>query len=99
MNTIVRMVVASLLLLSCASAAATDRVQFVSDVVVERNCDLSVTETIRVQTEGRDTDGLRYTFPNNYVYADRDGVRIDVSFNIQGVTRDGKPVAWSRRSR
>jgi predicted secreted protein len=95
MNTIVRMVVA--LLLAGGPAAAADRVlQLVSGVVVERDGDLSVTETIRVQTEGRDTDGLRYTFPNNYVYADRDGVRVDVSFNIQGVTRDGKPVAWSR---
>jgi len=95
-NAMVRITVALLLLLAdVAPAAAAERILlFISDIMVESNGDLSVTETIRVEAEGRDIrHGIVRDFPTSYV--DRDGARVDVGFDVQGVTRDGSPQAWS----
>jgi len=72
-------------------AAAVERILlFVSDAVVERNGDLSVTETIRVEAEGREIRrGILRDFPTTYT--DRNGARVEVGFNVQSVTRDGSP--------
>jgi uncharacterized membrane protein YgcG len=80
-----------LLLAALAPAAAAERIlQFVSDAVVERNGDVSVTETIRVEAEGREIRrGILRDFPT--IYTGRDGARVEVSFDVQSVTRDGAP--------
>jgi uncharacterized membrane protein YgcG len=72
-------------------AAAVERIlQFISDVKVERNSDLLVTETIRVQAEGREIRrGILRDFPTRY--KGRDGRRVEVGFEVLSVTRDGKP--------
>ena len=61
---------------------------FVSDVQVQRNSDLIVTETIRVQAEQYEIKrGILRDFPT--VYSRRDGSRVQVAFEVQSVTRDG----------
>jgi uncharacterized membrane protein YgcG len=85
-----RLTIAFLLLLAAlAPAAAAERILlFVSDAAVERNGDLSVTETIRVQAEGREIRrGILRDFPT--IYTGRDGARVEVGFDVQSVTRDG----------
>jgi uncharacterized membrane protein YgcG len=87
-----RITIALLLLFAAlAPAAAQERIlQFVSDVAVERNGDLSVTETIRVQAEGREIRrGILRDFPT--IYTGNNGVRVEVGFEVQSVTRDGAP--------
>jgi Predicted membrane protein (DUF2207) N-terminal domain len=66
-------------LVAAAPAQAVERVlRFVSDVEVERNGDLAVTETIRVQAEGNQIRrGILRDFPTTY--ARRDGGRVVVS--------------------
>jgi uncharacterized membrane protein YgcG len=82
------------LLAGLAPAGAVERIlRFVSDVTVERNGDLAVTETIAVQAEGRDIRrGILRDFPT--VYRRRDGARVEVGFDIESVTRDGAPENW-----
>jgi uncharacterized membrane protein YgcG len=72
-------------------AFAVERIlQFISDVKVEKNSDLLVTETIRVQAEGREIKrGILRDFPTRY--KGRDGRRVEVGFEVLSVTRDGKP--------
>jgi uncharacterized membrane protein YgcG len=79
----------ALLVAALLPAVAQERIlSFVSDVRVERNGDLFVTETIRVQAEGRDIRrGILRDFPT--VYSRRDGMRVEVGFVVQSVTRDG----------
>jgi uncharacterized membrane protein YgcG len=85
-----------LLLAALAPAAAAERIlQFVSDAVVERNGELSVTETIRVEAEGKEIRrGILRDFPTTYT--GRDGARVEVSFDVQSVTRDGSPENFVR---
>lgn len=82
------------LLAGLAPAGAVERIlRFVSDVAVERNGDLAVTETIAVQAEGRDIRrGILRDFPTSY--RRRDGARVEVGFDVQSVTRDGAPENW-----
>ena len=62
--------------------------RFISDVEVERNGDLLVTETIRVEAEGRQIRrGILRDFPTTYHRPD--GSRVEVGFTVQSVTRDG----------
>ena len=81
-----------------APAAAQERILlFVSDVRVETNGDLQVTETIRVRAEGRDIRrGILRDFPTTYVR--NDGTRVDVAFDVRSVERDGasEPFATER---
>jgi uncharacterized membrane protein YgcG len=85
-----------LLFLLCAlspGAAAERIVLFVSDVKVERNGDLDVTETIRVEAEGREIRrGILRDFPTRYARAD--GSRVEVGFLVQSVTRNGAAETW-----
>jgi uncharacterized membrane protein YgcG len=75
-------------------AAAQERIlNFVSDVTVERNGDLLVTETIRVQAEGRQIRrGIFRDFPTTY--SRPDGSHVEVGFHVDTVTRDGKDEHW-----
>jgi hypothetical protein len=68
--------------------------RFVSDVTVERNGDLSVTETIRVQAEQHAiTHGILRDFPTTYTRTD--GSRVVVGFSVQSVTLDGASEPWT----
>ena len=92
MNSVVRIVLTILCLVAgSAAVSAQERIlQFVSDVAVQRNGDLLVTESIRVQAEGRDIRrGILRDFPTTYSRAD--GTRVEVGFDVQSVTRDGRP--------
>ncbi len=76
-------------------AAAVERIiRFVSDVAVQKNGDLVVTETIRVEAEGRDIRrGILRDFPT--VYTRPDGTRVEVGFHIESITRNGQTEVWS----
>jgi hypothetical protein len=71
-------------------AGAVERIlDFVSDVTVERNGDLSVTETIGVQAEGNEIRrGIFRDFPTTY-HRRRDGSQVFVGFHVLSVTRNG----------
>jgi uncharacterized membrane protein YgcG len=71
------------------SASANERIlRFISDVVVERDGDLGVTETIEVQAEGeRIRHGIFRDFPT--IYTPPNGKRVEVGFQLEGVTCDG----------
>ena len=73
-----------------APAAAAERIErFISEVDVQRNGDLLVTETIQVRAEGRDIRrGILRDFPTTYRRTD--GSRVEVGFDVQSVTRDGR---------
>ncbi len=74
---------------AATAARAAERVlSLLSDVKVERNGDLLVTETIQVQAEGVEIRrGILRDFPTRYTR--RDGTRVEVGFDVQSVTRDG----------
>ena len=74
-----------------APAHAVERIlQFISDVKIERDSDLLVTETIRVQAEGNEIRrGILRDFPTRYTA--RDGQRVQVGFEVLSVTLDGRP--------
>ena len=80
----------ALLLGALSSAQAVERILFfLSDVRVQHNGDLQVTETIRVQAEGREIRrGILRDFPTTY--RRRDGTFVVVEFEVQSVTRDGR---------
>jgi uncharacterized membrane protein YgcG len=68
--------------------------RFVSDVVVERNGELLVTETIRLRAEGREIRrGIVRDFPT--IYRRDDGAMVNVGFDVLSVVRDGWPERYS----
>jgi hypothetical protein len=85
----------ALFLSALGPAGAVERIlRFVSDVTVESNGDLVVTETIAVQAEGDQIRrGILRDFPTTY--RRRDGARVVVDFDVGSVTRDGVPEPWS----
>jgi len=91
-----RLAIALLVAVAAASPArAVERIlRFVSDVEVERNGDLAVTETIRVQAEGNQIRrGMLRDFPTTYARPDGSGVV--VGFDVRSVTRDGADENWT----
>jgi uncharacterized membrane protein YgcG len=72
-------------------AQAQERIlNFVSDVTVQTNGDLDVTETITVQAQGQQIRrGIFRDFPTRYT--NRQGIRVIVGFDVVSVTRDGQP--------
>jgi uncharacterized membrane protein YgcG len=76
-------------------ALAAERIlRFVSDVTVERNGDLAVTETIRVEAEQNAIrHGILRDFPTTYTRPD--GSRVVVGFAVASVTLDGANVRWA----
>src|ERR1700683_4482698 len=91
--------VAFLLLIAGAAvrpALAVEHIlHFLSDVTVERDGDLDVTETIRVKVEpfGTLKHGILRAFPTTYTRPD--GRRVVVGFTVQSVTLDGANEPWS----
>ena len=85
----------ALLLVAAAPADAVERIrEFISDVAVQRNGDLIVAETIRVEAEGNVIRrGIFRDFPT--VYRRRDGTRVEVGFQVQSVTRNGTTEPYS----
>jgi uncharacterized membrane protein YgcG len=89
------MILRRILLAALVAAAALTQAQaeerierFISEVDVQRNGDLIVTESIQVWAEGRQIKrGILRDFPTTYRRAD--GSRVEVGFEIQFVTRDG----------
>jgi hypothetical protein len=80
------------LLLALSSAAlAEERIsRFVSNVRVNPDASVDVTETIFVNSEGNQIRrGIFRDFPT--VYADRHGQRVIVGFDVLSVKRDGRP--------
>src|SRR5439155_5846060 len=76
-------------------AAAIERILFfLSDVRVEPESTLQVTETIRVQAEGNQIRrGILRDFPTSY--ARRDGSRVEVGFTVESVLRNGNTEEFS----
>ena len=74
--------------------AAEHILRFASDVTVQRNGDLAVTETIRVQAEQNAIKhGILRDFPTTYTRPD--GSRVVVGFAVQSVSLDGAAVQWA----
>src|ERR1700724_1740642 len=96
MNSFRGMAIALLVAIAVVSPAqAVERIlRFVSDVEVQSNGDLAVTETIRVQAEGNQIRrGILRDFPTTY--ARPDGSRVVVGFDVRSVTRDGADENWT----
>lgn len=96
MRLLLRIILVSAILAAThASASAVERIlQFISDVQLEKNSDLLVTETIRLQAEGYEIKrGILRDFPTRYT--GRDGRRAEVGFEVLSVTRNGRPENYS----
>jgi uncharacterized membrane protein YgcG len=95
-----RLLAIALLVAGAASgrARAVEHIlRFVSDVTVERNGDLAVVETIRVQAEQKSIrHGILRDFPTTYTRPD--GSRVVVGFTVQSVALDGAAVPWATES-
>jgi len=84
----------ALALLWPAAAAAEERIlHYLSDVQVEADGGLDVTETIRVRSEGdRIKRGIYRDFPTRYT--GRAGSQVRVGFEVVSVQRNGADEAW-----
>lgn len=75
-------------------AAADERIlAYRSEIVVEADAGMRVTETIRVRAEGkRIRHGIYRDFPTDY--RDRNGLRVRVGFEPRALERDGRGEAF-----
>jgi hypothetical protein len=92
----------AILLTTClwvAGVAADERIlDYRSDIVVEADGDLLITETLRVRAEGdRIRRGIYRDFPTRY--RDRFGNRVVVDFEPLSVRRDGAAEPWHTERR
>jgi uncharacterized membrane protein YgcG len=80
-----------LLALFIGNARAAEVIDyFESDVKLAQDGELTVTETLQVQAEGRAIRrGIFRDFP--LLFADASGAQHEVTFSLLGVSRDGKP--------
>ena len=85
---------AALALVWPAAAAAEERIlHYLSDVLVQADGALDVTETIRVRSEGALIDhGIYRDFPTRYT--NRAGAQVRVGFEVLSVQRDGADEPW-----
>jgi uncharacterized membrane protein YgcG len=85
---------AALALLWPAAAPAEERIlHYLSDVLVQADGSLDVTETIRVRSEGVRIDhGIYRDFPTRYT--GRTGAQVRVGFDVVSVKRDGSDEPW-----
>jgi uncharacterized membrane protein YgcG len=85
----------ALLVAVLAPAGAAEKIsRFVSDVNVQRNGDLLVTETIAVMAEGdRIKRGILRDFPTSY--RNRDGSHVEIGFEVLSVQRDGAAESYT----
>jgi len=80
-------------------ALADERIlEYRSDIQVHENGELTVTETIRVQSEGKKiVRGIYRDFPTRY--KDRLGNYVKVDFHPVSVLRNSEPEAWHTERR
>lgn len=99
MNRLGRAVLLWLLLAGAAPLWAQERIlAYDSQVLVNADGSLDVTETIRVRAEGRQIRrGIFRDFPTRY--RDRLGNRVVVDFQVREVLRDGRPEPWFTQQR
>lgn len=85
---------AALALLWPAAASAEERIlHYLSDVTVQADGALDVTETVRVRSEGALIDhGIYRDFPTRYT--NRAGAQVRVGFEVVSVQRDGADEPW-----
>jgi uncharacterized membrane protein YgcG len=85
---------AALAFLWPAAASADERIlHYLSDVLVQADGALDVTETIRVRSEGTLIDhGIYRDFPTRYT--NRAGSQVRVGFEVLSVQLDGAPEPW-----
>ena len=90
-----RGVAALLLLLAPGVARAAERIlRYLSDVQVQKDGSLEVTETIDIRAEHvRIIHGIYRDFPTRY--RGRNGTQFHVGFTFEGATLDGSPVESS----
>jgi hypothetical protein len=70
---------------------------FMSDVTINTDGSLDVTETITLRSEGREIRrGIRRDFPTTYT--DKNGVRMRVGFEVMSLQRDGREEPYSIES-
>jgi uncharacterized membrane protein YgcG len=86
-----RAALAALGLMLAASAAAEERITtYVSDVAIQPDSSLEVTETIDIVSEGNQIrHGIYRDFPT--LYRGPNGSRVRVGFEFLGAERDGQP--------
>jgi uncharacterized membrane protein YgcG len=87
---------AALALFFPTPASAEERIlHFLSDVSVQRDGSLAVTEMIRIRAEGDQIKrGIFRDFPTRYRTGA--GRELRVGFEVEGVERDGRPEPWTR---
>src|SRR4029453_15056739 len=87
-----RTLLALLPLLDPATARADERIlRYLSDVEIQKDSSLQVTETIDVRAEHDQINhGIYRDFPTHY--RGRHGNQVRVGFTFEGATLDGKPV-------
>src|SRR5689334_16287035 len=90
-----RVLPALFLIAETAPANADERIlRYLSDVHVEKDSSLDVTETIDIRAENdRINHGIYRDFPTHY--RGRNGSQVRVGFNFEGATLDGAPVPGS----
>ncbi len=92
------LIIISLLILLNTTAQAEEVIQaFKSDIQINTDTSLTVTETITVQAEGQQIKrGIYREFPTRY--KDPYGNKYVVEFHVLDVLRDGKPEAWHSKN-
>lgn len=90
----VRYLLCLVLLVLSATLGADERIlSYHSEIEIQANGELEVSETIRVRAEGRNIRrGIYRDFPTRY--EDRAGNRYRVGFDVISVERDGRPEDW-----
>lgn len=89
------MLFASLMLAGTPDVQAAEEIlSYHSDIIVQKDGALDITETIRVKAEGRSIRrGIFRDFPTRY--EDRHGNAISVGFDVLSVSRNGAPERFS----
>jgi uncharacterized membrane protein YgcG len=82
-----------------AAAGAEERIlHYLSDVLVQPDGALDVTETIRIRSEGSLIDhGIYRDFPTRYT--NRVGSQVRIGFEVVSVERDGADEPWHKERR
>ena len=89
---------AALTLLAGPAAAAERILDFRSQVLINGDSTVQVTETITVRSEGKQIKrGIYRDFPTDY--KDRAGNRVRVRFSVTQVLRDGRPEPYFIKAR
>jgi len=85
---------ATLVIVPGQAHAAERILSFISDVTVQRDGDLDVTETITVDAQqDQIRRGILRDFPT--IYRSRDGRRVEVGFTVMSVMRDGRAETYA----